>query len=84
MFTDSKQLFVALTPARRTKHKKLMIDLSTASDTCKRFEINAIELVRGDPITSDGLTKEKNNKMLQNLLEGKDNTSVELWIEREK
>lgn len=48
MFIGSKQFYHALTPAKRTTEKRLMVDLSTALDEYKTFEISAMVLVHAD------------------------------------
>lgn len=83
MFTDSKQLFDALTRGKQTTEKRLMIDIASAREAYKRFEIQAVGLVRGDQNPADGLTKENDNGALDALLESSlDGTDVELWIDR--
>lgn len=83
MFTDSKQLFDALTKGKRTTEKRLMIDILSARQSYKRFEISAIGLVTGLSNPADGLSKIGGNGALQKILEtGMDETPVEQWIER--
>lgn len=83
MFTDSKQLFDALTKGKRTTEKRLMIDIATAREAYKRFEIFAVGLLRGDTNPADALTKENDNGALDAILSsGIDNTSVAVWINR--
>lgn len=82
MFTDSKQLFDALTRGKRTTEKRLMIDTTIVREAYNRLEIYAVGLIRGEQNPSEALTKENNNGVLDELLTtGKDNTKVDLWIE---
>lgn len=83
IFTDSKQIFDAITRGKRTTKKRLMIDIKCAREAYKKFEVSAIGLVRRELNLADGLTKENDNGVLDMLLHtGVDITEVELWIER--
>lgn len=83
MFTDSKQLFDAMTKGRRTTEKRLMIDVSAARQAYRRFEISAVGLVRGEDNPADALSKIAGNQALRRVLvDGMDETPVVLWIER--
>lgn len=59
--TDSKQLFDALTKGKHTTERRLMIDIMAARQAYRRFEIAAIELIRGADNPADGLSKVKDN-----------------------
>lgn len=48
MFTDSKKLFDNINRGKRTTEKRLVIDIKSAGEAYKKFEIHAIGLIRGD------------------------------------
>lgn len=84
MLTDSKQLFDSVTCGKRTAERRLSIDISAARQSYQNYEIECLGLVRGDANPADGLTKASGNSALRRLMEtGRDETSVEQWIERE-
>lgn len=79
MFTDSKQLFDALTRRKQTTEKRLMIDIASAREAYKKFEIQAVGLIRGDQNPADGLTKDHDNGALEILLQsGFDTRNLEI------
>lgn len=69
MFTDSKQLFDAMIKGKRTQEKRLMVDITAARQSYKRFEIHRVGLVRGTDNPADGLSKIKDNGALDRLLD---------------
>lgn len=85
MFTDSKQLFDSVTKGKRTTEKRLMIDISAARESYKRFEIEAIGLIKGSDNPADDLSKINGNGALKQILDsGFDETPVVQWIERDE
>lgn len=83
MFTDSKQLFDVITRASHTTEKRLMIDIASAREAYKNFEISNVGLVAGTDNPADGLTKPRVCKPLYDLLRtGQDDTPVSQWIIR--
>lgn len=83
IYTDSKQLFDAMTKGRRTTEKRLATEISAARQSYRRFEIHAVGLVRGENNPAEGLSKLNGKKALQKILTmGIDEIPVELWIER--
>lgn len=68
LYTDSKQLFDALTKGKQTTERRLMIEIMAARQAYRRFEIAAIGLVRGEDNPADGLSKVNDNGALQRLL----------------
>lgn len=82
MFTDSKQVFDALSRGKRTTERKLMLDIPIVREAYNQFENYGFGLIRGDQNPSHALTKGNNNGALDKLLyAGKDSTNVDLWIE---
>lgn len=61
MFTDSEQLFYAITREKETTEKKLMIDITIVWKAYNRFYFTAVGLIGGDKNSSDNLTKESCN-----------------------
>lgn len=78
LFTDSKQLFDSVTKAKRTTEKRLMIDISAARESYKRYEIEAIGLIKGCDNPADDFSKINGNGTLKRILDsGIDETPVE-------
>lgn len=83
MFTDSKQLFDAMTKGKRTTEKRLMIDILSARESQKRFKIRAVGFVKGINNPADSLTTCNGNDTLSCILQtGIEDTKVERWIHR--
>lgn len=57
MHTDSKQLFDALTQARKTIERRLMIDLAYRRKTDRSHDLGDLHLVRVDSNPADELRK---------------------------
>lgn len=83
MFTDSKQLFDAISEGKRTTERRLPIDIQAARDAYKSFEITTIGLISGTSNSVDALSKVGGNASLIGLMEGNDNTPIVEWIGRE-
>lgn len=84
MFTDSKQLFDAMTKGQQTTEKRLMIDIAAAREAYRSFEIAQVGLVSTSHNPADGLSKVADNGALRTLLtEGIDRCPVDQWILRE-
>lgn len=81
-YTDSKQLFDAITKGKRTLEKRLSIDIAAARHAYMKFEIARIGLVHGDSNPADGLRKINGNGALLQIINGKDTTVVMEWIIR--
>lgn len=83
VFTDSRQVIDALTRGDRTTEKRLMIDITIVRKAYNQFEIHFVRLIRGEQNPSFALTKDNNSGASDKLLyTGKDNTKVDLRIER--
>lgn len=83
MFTDSKKLLDSVTRGKRITEKQLMIYISAAHQSCNRYEIDAIGLVKGCNNPADCLSKIKGKGALQQLIvTSVDNSPIEQWIER--
>lgn len=83
LFTDSKQVFDAVTKDRKTAKKRLMIDILATREAYRRFEIRGIGIVSGEDSPADGLSKAKDNGMFQRLvLLNEDKTQVLQWVDR--
>lgn len=84
VYTDSRQVFDAITRGRRTTEKRLSIELSAARESYKKREINRVALIRGSENPADAFTKTKPNDVLQHVLQyGKVTVEPVLWITRE-
>lgn len=53
IITDSKQLFDAMTKSQRTTERQLRIDILSARQSYKLFEISEMGLVKGDENPAD-------------------------------
>lgn len=56
MFTDYEQPFDAMTEVKQTTEKRLMINISSAHQSCKSFEICRIGLISGTQNPSDPIS----------------------------
>lgn len=65
MYTDSLQLFNALTRGKRAERRRLMIDILAVRQIYKRLEIAGVGQIWGNNNPADGLTKLKHNKVLE-------------------
>lgn len=84
MYTDSKQLFDAMTEGKHTAERRLMVDILAARQSYRRFEIEGVAVVPGDVSPADALSKAKGNDALDRLMATSvDETPVEQWIERD-
>lgn len=68
LFTDSKQVFDAVTKVRETAEERLIIDVLATKKAYRRFEIRSIGLVSSKSNPSDGLSKLRNSGVLRRLL----------------
>lgn len=85
MFTDSKQLFDAMTKGQQTTEKRLMIDISAAREAYRKFDISRVGLVSTLHNPADGLSKIKDNGALRDLIiTGRDSCPVQQWIVRDE
>lgn len=74
-FTDTKQVFDVITHGKRLSERRLAIDVTVARDAYDCFQIDRIELVRGNQNQSSYRTKRKHNGVInKNLFRGMDNT----------
>ena len=83
LMTDSKSLFDIISKGSRTCEKRIMLDIHSARQAYRAFEISNIGFVRSSNNIADGLTKPKLQKELLNLLQSASHTPVcEQWILR--
>lgn len=69
MFTDSLQLFDALTEGRRTDERMLMNDILAAHQSYKRYEVAEAGYICGVDNPADGLTNVKSNGIMNEVFE---------------
>ena len=83
LMTDSKSLFDIISKGSRTCEKLIMLDIHSARQAYRAFEISNIGFVSSSNNIADGLTKPKLQKELFNLLQSASHTPVcEQWILR--
>lgn len=68
MFTDSKQVFEAVTKGRKPTEKRIAIDMLAARGAYCHFDIREIGLIWGDQNQVDSLSKLIGIVMLQYLI----------------
>lgn len=85
MFTDSKQVFDAITKSSCTTERRLMIDLHSAKESYDKFEIDNVALISSNQNLADCFTKSVPKNRLQSVLRSQiDNVVVTQWIDRKK
>lgn len=67
MYTDSFQLYDALTLGSRPDECRLMYEIFAARQYYKKHEISGVESISGINNPADGITKLKHNKMLDSI-----------------
>ena len=83
LLTDSKSLFDIISKGTRTSEKRIMLDIHAAREGYRTREISNIGFVRSSSNLADGLTKEKMQKALFQLLQtGKHKIQCDQWILR--
>lgn len=83
MFTQSKQMLNVLTREKRPTDRRLVIDVTVARKANEKFEIDLVELVRGEFNSADEQRNVKSNDVLSHLLYVcLDEIPVEQWITR--
>lgn len=75
-YTDSRQLFDAITKEKHTLKKGLSIDIAASRDAYTKFKIDRIGLLRGKSNLADGLTEIGGNGALLKILTRKDTTKI--------
>ena len=68
MLTDCKLLFDALTRARYTTERRLMVDIASAREAYLDRTISNVGLIRSEFNPADGLTKVPENQALLRLI----------------
>lgn len=82
-FTDSRQLFDALVKGKRTAEQNSTVEIASARQSYRNFEINGVGLVQCADNPADRLTKVVASGALGMLIESQmDRTLVVEWIER--
>ena len=85
LMTDSKSLFDIISKGSRTSEKRVMLDIHATRQAYQRQEISNIGFVRSEHNLADGLTKEKKQgALLQMMLDESHVTVCEQWIIREQ
>lgn len=85
MFTDSKQVFEAITKGQWTTEKKLIIEVIPTKKASKMFWINAIGLLSGSRNSGDALSKLRHNSAFTLVLAMcTDSTAVFQWVGRSR
>ena len=64
MLTDSKPLFDAITKRSQISEKRLLIDLATLRDACRRSEMDSIGFIRTQYNIADPLAKSMGKPIL--------------------
>ena len=83
LLTDSKSLFNIISKGSRTSEKRIMLDVHATREGYKSKETSNIGFVRSSENPADGLTKQKMQKSLFNVLKtGKHSINCEQWILR--
>lgn len=81
-YKNSRQWFNATTPGKNTNEHRLMTDIMTARQSCRKFEITGTALVSGKENPTDGLSNFGDNGALMELLTiSKDLPNSIWWIE---
>lgn len=85
MFTNSKQVFDAITKGQGTTAKTLTIEILAIMKAYKKFEIDAICLVSGNQNPADALRKlSRNGALTQLLAVCTDKITVLQWVDRSR
>ncbi len=83
LLTDSKSLFDIISKGSRTSENRIVLGIHSARQACQAQEISNIGFVRSDDKIADGLTKQKMQGALLNLLQtAEHNVVCEQWILR--
>lgn len=83
MYTDSKQLFDAMTRGKHTSERRLMIEIMAVRQAYRKLEIAGVALVSGDTNPAEGLSKINDNGSLYNKMKTMvDSTPVSQWRQR--
>lgn len=83
MFTNSKQIYDAITKGKRTTDMSKMLDLMAMREAYQRFEIHSVCFIKGVDNPADSLTKSKYNGRLNSIMmTGVDNTNIVEWVKR--
>lgn len=85
IFTDSKQLFDAITKGMHNMERRLMVDILAARQSYRCFEIKDVALIKGDVNAADALLKIKGSDSLYKMMvSGIDSAIVEHWVDSDK
>lgn len=83
MYTDSLQLFVALTRGSAISERRLMIDILAPRQSYKRFEITGASHISDADNPANGLTNSKHYKVLDEVFRSaKMKRQDKKWIDR--
>lgn len=83
IYTDSKQLLYAMMKVKHTTEKRLMIDVSTAREVYRSYEITQVGLLSMHHDPADGMFKVNDNGALRDqIVSVNENFPVEQWIVR--
>ena len=81
MFTDCKSLFDTITKYRRTKELQLMYEVSDIRRAYHFEEMKNVGLIRSENNPADALTRNANNRVLQQILAtGYVQHAIEEWV----
>ena len=83
IYTDSKSLYDALVTINTTTEKRLLIDLKVIREAYELKEVAEICWIPTDQNPADGLTKEKPNQALSQMIaENRLVLTPNAWVER--
>lgn len=83
IFADSKQLFDAIVKGKMTNKRRIMIEITSARQSYRSFEIRHIGLVKGSENPADGVRKIGHNGDMHRLINTQvDHTEVIEWVDR--
>lgn len=82
--TDNKCIFDVISKGTRTSETRLMLDIATARESFKNFDISDIGFVRTADNVADGLTKSMKQTAIRHILsEGRLKVRAQQWIVRD-